>query len=84
MPSRREGRAIRSNRSMVVVLPKDWVRWNEIEPGDLLEIVYDGEVLVRSTKKSASAAEGSNPGGPARRPAQPAETDEELLADAGH
>jgi hypothetical protein len=53
MPSRREGRAIRLNRSMVAVLPKDWVRWNEIEPGDRLDIVYDGEVRVRVVKPRA-------------------------------
>jgi hypothetical protein len=71
------------NRSIAAVLPRDWVRWNEIEPGDLLEIEYDGQVQISAVKKSASASEGRNPGGPARRPAQPARTDEENLADAG-
>lgn len=83
MPSLREGRAIKLNRSTAAILPKDWVRWNRIEPGDLLEIEYDGEVLIRSIKKTASAAGERSPGDPARRPAHSVGTDEGGLVDDG-
>ena len=83
MPSKREGRAVRLNRSLAAVLPADWVRWNEIEPGDLLEIEYDGEVQIRTLKKAASGGGGTNPAAPALRPTQSAETDEGGLVDDG-
>jgi bifunctional DNA-binding transcriptional regulator/antitoxin component of YhaV-PrlF toxin-antitoxin module len=83
MPSKREGRAVRLNRSTAAILPVDWVRWNGIKPGDLLEIEYDGEVQIRSVKRRASADGGRNPAGPASTPAQPAETDEGGLVDDG-
>lgn len=81
MPSKRQGRAVRLNRSTAAVLPKDWVRWNRIEPGDLLEIEYDGEVLIRSVKKRGSDAGGRSPDVPARRPARTVGTDEGGLVD---
>jgi Antidote-toxin recognition MazE, bacterial antitoxin len=70
--------------SLAVTLPPDWIRGNDLKAGDRVELSYDEIVLVRPLKlKSASATEGSNLGGPARRPVQPAEIDEGVLADAG-
>ena len=83
MPSKREGRAVRLNRSMAAILPKDWVRWNEIGPGTVLEIEYNGDVVIHPPLRTASAGGGRSPTGTASRPAQPAETDERALADAG-
>lgn len=33
--------------SLYVALPKDWTRGMEIEKGDVVDIVYDGEVHIR-------------------------------------
>jgi hypothetical protein len=35
---------MRVGNSLVVVLPKDWTRGQEIGPGDILDVVYDGVV----------------------------------------
>jgi bifunctional DNA-binding transcriptional regulator/antitoxin component of YhaV-PrlF toxin-antitoxin module len=37
--------------SLVVVLPKDWVRGHGIEQGDELEVQYDGFVTVKAPLK---------------------------------
>ena len=34
------------NRSLAVVLPKDWTRYYKLEAGDELDIVYNGVVKV--------------------------------------
>ena len=80
----RHAKSFRNGTSLALILPADWVRGNDLRPGDKVELAYDDVVHVRPLKlKSASAAGGSNPGGPARRPVQPAKTDEGVLADAG-
>lgn len=40
--------------SLVVVLPKDWVRGHGIERGDILEVCYDGVVTIKAPCKSRS------------------------------
>lgn len=36
--------------SLVVVLPKDWVRGMKIQPGSTVEVVYNGVVTVKPVK----------------------------------
>jgi hypothetical protein len=68
---------LRSRSALVVALPPDWLRGNALVAGDRVELAYDEVVRVRPFKeKLASSAGGANPGAPARRPAQRAETDE--------
>ena len=50
--NRRTARVHREGNSLVVVLPKDWTRGMDIEKGDEVEIVYDGEVRVRAIPKA--------------------------------
>ncbi len=50
--------------SVVVVLPRDWARGNEIGPGDEVEITYDGSnVNIRRAgsppKESGEVKEGA-------------------------
>jgi len=83
-PSLSPRKIVSIGSSLAVTLPPDWIRGNDLKAGDRVELLYDEVVRVRPLKfKSASATEGPNLGGPARRPAQPAETDEGALADAG-
>src|SRR5438128_1447003 len=51
MTNKRLGRVVKLGRSMAVVLPNDRTRGNEIEPGDELEIEYDGRVSVNAPVK---------------------------------
>lgn len=53
MTNKRFGKVVKLGRSMAVVLPKDWTRGNNVEPGDELEIVYDGRVSVSAPVKKA-------------------------------
>ncbi len=41
------------SNSLYVALPKDWTRGMNIEKGDEVEIVYDGEVRVRARTREA-------------------------------
>lgn len=53
--NRRTARVHRVGTSLAVILPKDWTRGMEIEAGDELDILYDGEVHVRVKKREATA-----------------------------
>ena len=46
--NRRTAKVLRVNKSLAVVLPKDWTRGMEVEAGDEVEIVYDGQVSIRA------------------------------------
>ena len=46
--NKRKARVLRINKSLAVVLPKDWTRGMEVEAGDEVEIVYDGQVSIRA------------------------------------
>ena len=37
--------------SLVVVLPKGWLRWHSLQPGDKVEVITNGELLVRPKRK---------------------------------
>jgi hypothetical protein len=84
MVSARQTRVFRLGNSVVVVLPRDWVRGNGIEPGDSLRLSYNGLVRIYPHHDNAASGAGaSSPSLPAQRPAHGAETDEGGLADAG-
>lgn len=34
-----------------ITLPKAWVRYNRLKPGDKVEVVADGELIVRIKEK---------------------------------
>ena len=36
---------------LVMTIPKGWVRYYELEAGDRLEVIADGELTIRPTKK---------------------------------
>jgi len=57
MTNKRFGKVVKLGRSMAVVLPKDWTRGNDVEPGDELEIEYDGRVSVNAPVKKPREAE---------------------------
>lgn len=48
--NRRKARVMRLNRSLAIVLPKDWVRGMDIRAGSLVEIVYNGVVKVKPVR----------------------------------
>lgn len=80
----RRSKAVRNGKTLYVALPPDWVRGNGLKAGDRVNVEYDGFVRVKVLAEDAiSAAERSNFGGRVRRPAQPAQTDNGVLADAG-
>lgn len=57
----RTARVFRDGGSHVVVLPPDWLRGQDIEPGDLVEIWYNGEVHVRPRRKKQGVQDGVRP-----------------------
>ena len=82
--NRRSAKVLRSGGALAVVLPADWVRGNSVRAGDRLVVDYDCDVTISIPQASAaSSARRKSPGTPAAQPAQPAETDEGGLVDAG-
>lgn len=53
----RRAKALRNGKSLAVILPADWVRGNEIGPGDEVEVWYDGDVRVRPLKQGGGEAD---------------------------
>jgi len=48
----------RSGKQPVIGLPPDWLRGNDLDIGDEVEIRYDGEVHIRPHKPEAKPGEG--------------------------
>ena len=38
--------------SLVVVLPKGWLRWHSLRPGDKVQVITNGELRVRPMRKT--------------------------------
>ena len=55
--NKRKCRTMRVGNSIVVVLPKDWTRGQEIGPGDTLDVAYDG-IVEFSVPDSEDGGEG--------------------------
>jgi len=47
----RKARVIKLGNSLAVVLPKDWTRGMDVEQGQLVEMVYNGEVHIIAIPK---------------------------------
>ena len=43
--------------SYIITLPKPWVRYFGIKPGEKLEIISNGELIIRRKKKQTSRGE---------------------------
>lgn len=43
--------------SYIITLPKPWVRYFGIKPGEKLEVISNGELIIRRKKKQASRRE---------------------------
>ena len=43
---------------IAVTLPKAWIRYYGLEPGDKVEIVADGELTIRVKDKGSEGEEG--------------------------
>ncbi len=41
--------------SLVVALPPDWIRGNDLQAGDRVEVWYNGEVHVRLGRKETDS-----------------------------
>jgi AbrB family looped-hinge helix DNA binding protein len=37
--------------SLMVTLPKGWIRYMGIKPGDTVEVITNGEVIIRPKRK---------------------------------
>ncbi len=37
--------------SLAVILPKDWTRGMEINAGDVVDLVYDGDILIQKRER---------------------------------
>ncbi|MGQ9588542.1 MAG: AbrB/MazE/SpoVT family DNA-binding domain-containing protein [Thermoplasmata archaeon] len=48
-------KVFRSGDSVCVALPQDWLRGNQIGPGDEVEIRYNGDVRVRPKRRAESS-----------------------------
>jgi len=49
--NRRKARVIRLNKSLAVILPIDWTRGMNIVAGQVIELIYNGEVRVIAIPK---------------------------------
>ena len=49
--NRRTGTLVRIGKSFGIVLPKDWVRGHDLQPGDRVSIEYDERVSVSAPAK---------------------------------
>ncbi len=58
MASKRFGKVVKLGRSLAVVLPKDWTRGNDVQPGDAVKIEYDGVVSVTALDKGMVESDG--------------------------
>ena len=51
MPSSRKSKVVKVGSSHMVVLPVDWVRYNEIEKGDIENVTYDGKIEIEPPQR---------------------------------
>ena len=58
----RKARVIRLGNSLAVILPKDWTRGMEVERGQLIEMVYNGEVRIIAIPKEEAHDGAAKPG----------------------
>lgn len=44
---------------LVITVPKSWARYYQLKPGDQLEVIADGELIIRLPKQEIKEAEDS-------------------------
>jgi AbrB family looped-hinge helix DNA binding protein len=47
--------------SLMVTLPKGWIRYMGIKPGDKVEVITNGEVIIRPKRKSQRQSKSTYP-----------------------
>ena len=50
-------RIYRTGKSVAITLPPDWLRGNDLGPGDEVEIRYDGEIHIRPKRREGETDE---------------------------
>lgn len=50
MPQLSENRLFKSGNSIVVVVPKGWLKWHKLHPGDKVKIVSNGKLTISPLK----------------------------------
>ena len=55
--NRRKSKVLRTGTSATVVLPKDWCRGENVQIGDEVELLYDGEIRIRPLRSGDERAE---------------------------
>ena len=62
MPNLFKRRLIKSgNTSVVMVVPKSWIRYYGLRAGDKLEVIADGELIIRPEKEMLSSSRRRKP-----------------------
>ena len=62
MPNLFKRRLIKSGKaSLVVVIPKSWLRYYGLRAGDRLQVIADGELIIRSEKEMLSNSRRRKP-----------------------
>jgi len=59
MTSSRKSKVVKVGTSHMIVLPVDWVRYNEIKKGDLVDMTYDGILEIEPPQKENPKARTS-------------------------
>jgi len=59
MPSSRKSKVVKVGTSHMIVLPVDWVRYNEIKKGDLVDMTYGGILEIEPPQKENPKARTS-------------------------
>ena len=62
MPQLTERSVVRFGTSVGVTLPRGWVRYHKLEPGDKLLMVTNGEITIRLLKKKQNDGVERRPG----------------------
>jgi len=60
--NKRTSKVLRTGSSATVVLPKDWCRGENVQVGDEVEILYDGEVRIRPLRAHGTSTQASEEG----------------------
>lgn len=51
--NKRTTKPYRVGNSLVVVIPKDWARGMEVEPGDQLVMLYNGKIVLEKPQAAS-------------------------------
>jgi len=62
MPQLTERSVVKFGTSVGVTLPRGWVRYHKLEPGDKLLMVTNGEITIKLLKKKQNDGVERHPG----------------------